>query len=286
MNKNFLILLFLGLLTLNSCDSSADKASVSINPSDSTLKKDTIKNPETLMDGEEGDYETYMEVFTIADKTNLRSTPDKSSTPVQVMNFGTKLYAKDYYVDESNSNVKVYLTKPVNEANPTEPFYYVTRSTLVDNYSFSDFKTFFSLSPFKELKSGVKKIIIENKYEDSENYLVSQDHNRVKKTLSVGDFNGDKIEDYLVCIENKNQSMSRILVISTNKATNEPYLVFSQVLNSLVNVDKYKKGSLEITENPAFSNVKGDVGTLKSQEGDFYLRYNSEFNKYEIITLE
>ena len=210
-------------------------------PKQDSAKIDSIKTTSNdEYDGEEEGYEPYSENYVIAKDAFLQSTPSTAETSkVKQLKFGEKIYVKND--GNTNSFATVYLTKPTTEKQPTEQPYYVYQSVLVSQYEFEEYKKYFSLSPFSDLASKTKKLVLDEDYNNGTQYYVTQNAERAKNVLSYGDYDKDGIIDIAIVLDNNEKQISRLLVICTNSVTKEPYLAFAENYSDKVKINSFKK---------------------------------------------
>ena len=256
-----------------------NKDSISSNLSNSS--KDTLNVKMISDEGEDyEEYEKYTESYVIGSEVFLRDAPSKDANKVKSLFFGNKLYVKDYYDDKDYYTV--YLTKPVNEKNPTEQSYYVLSSTIVTSDEFNQFKTSFSLDPYSKLDSKVKKLILDENYSESVNYEVSQNSDRVKNTICFGDFDQDNLRDVVVILDNNEKQYSRLLVICNNKGSNEPYLAYAENFDDKVLINSFKKGAkiFDGTSDDLVSSPRDGV-ILNTESSKYVIMYDPKYQKFK-----
>lgn len=248
-------------------------------------KKDSLKVSDSTKldqseegDGEEG-YEPYTENFIIAKDANLRDAPNvEASTVTGNLKFGQKIF-----VDNSFDNptfAKVYLSKPANTKDVSAQPYYMLKSNVVEYYNFDEFKQSFSLGRFAELDAKVKRLILDNKYNDGTTYLVTQNAERAKNTIAYGDFDADGQLDVAVILDNNEKQSSRLLIICTNQNSKEPYLAFAENYSDKMRLSAFKKKALIImdTEDLVPSPVDGVL--LNSENAKLVVTYDKNNQKF------
>lgn len=254
-----------------------------------SIKIDTTsiaKKGENEYEGE-GEYsEPFTESYVIASEAFLRSAPNlDASSKVKSLKFGDKIYVKDYY-SENGMFHKVYLTKPANETNPSEQMYYLSASTVVESYSFTDFKESFSLEPFSKLDSKVKKLILDEDYYDGTRYSVSQNSDRVKSAICFGDFDADGIKDIAVALDNNEKQTSRVLLICHNKASKEPYLAFADNYVDKVKINSFTKGARMFMDSDELVASPTDGIIIKSESAKLAMIYDKDNLKFKTFYQE
>lgn len=208
------------------------------------VKEDSVKvtKVEKKFDEYGEEIDPYTKTYIIANSAYLRTSPDKSNNAVETLHFGEVLYVKDFYENRSGPYVEVYKTKP-REGDSYPSRYYIATSTLVEEYSFDEFKKAFSLSPFSKLDSKTKKIILDNDYYDQTRYTPTQNADRATQCVAYGDFDNDGLQDVAVILDNTQRQSSYLLVICTNKVTKEPYVAYSKDFNGYYRINSFKKGA-------------------------------------------
>ncbi len=263
--------------------------SLAIENTTNKIKADTnvvAKKGQNEYEGEEEYYEPYTESYIIANEAFLRSAPNLDATSkVKSLHFGDKLYVKDFY-NTNGDFYKVYLTKPVNEDNPSEQGYYISNTTVVEGYSFDEFKKSFSLDPFSGLDSKVKKLILDEDYYDGKKYDVSQNSDRVKTAICFGDFDQDGIKDIAVALDNNEKQQSRLLIICHNKASKEPYLAFADNYSEKIKINSFKKGAKMFMDTEEFVSSPIDGVIIKTEESKLAVIYDSDNLKFKTFSQE
>ncbi|SKB60265.1 hypothetical protein SAMN05660477_00155 [Soonwooa buanensis] len=236
----------------------------------------TAGSPEGY-EGEEGEYEPYTENYVIAKDANLRDAPNAQTSNIAGnLKFGQKLFVDNQY--ENPSFAKVYMEKPVK--NVVSQPYYMLKSNVVEYYNFDDFKQAFSLGKFSELEARVKRLILDNKYNDGTTYSVTQNADRAKNTVSYGDFDGDGQADVAVILDNNEKQSSRLLIICTNQNSKEPYLAYAENYSDKMRLSSFKKKALIYmnTDNLTPSPIDGVL--LNSENAKLVILYDKNNQKY------
>ena len=250
-------------------------------PKQDSAKIDSIKTTSNdEYDGEEEGYEPYSENYVIAKDAFLQSTPSTAETSkVKQLKFGEKIYVKND--GNTNSFATVYLTKPTTEKQPTEQPYYVYQSVLVSQYEFEEYKKYFSLSPFSDLASKTKKLVLDEDYNNGTQYYVTQNAERAKNVLSYGDYDKDGIIDIAIVLDNNEKQISRLLVICTNSVTKEPYLAFAENYSDKVKINSFKKGASVFMNSDDFNPSPKDGIMIKGEDIKLALIYNNNLQKFK-----
>lgn len=189
----------------------APKDSLSIAKKDSvSTVKDTLKSAE--YEGEESPYSEYR---VIAGSVNL---------PSGKLNFGDRVFADD---SKSTESRKVILLQNPYKF-PGTPGYDADAGLFIEDYRFDEYKNNFSLPPFVSLPTGVKKILMNENYSDGNKYSITQNKERAKSSVVLGDFDGDGIRDAAVLMDNNEKQISRLLIICSNEVTRLPYIAFAE----------------------------------------------------------
>jgi hypothetical protein len=190
-------------LKINKNDSISSKND--INKSDETLDQEKIN--ENFVEEEYG----FQEYRVIANDAFLRNQPLISeNSKAQKIIFGDRLFLR--LEDIKNGFAKVYFTMPKNYTKPTEQAYYITESVLINQYEFENYEANFSLAPFSGLASKVKKIILNEIYNDGTSYNLTQNQERAKTAIAYGDYDKDGTTDVAVVMDNNEKQISRLLI--------------------------------------------------------------------------
>lgn len=239
--------------------------------SDSALvKKDSLKTEEY----EEG-YEPYGEYVIVA---NTLSLPNG-----QKLNFGDKVYVD--FEKSTETNKVIYLNNPAEVPSAKNSPISVNDDVIIDNYSFDDFKKYFLSAPYSTLPAGVKKLLLgQNKtYKDNKVYELTQNAQRAKSTLAVGDFDGDGSKDYAVALdENEYGQQSRLVIISINKATKSAYLAFASNFSDRVKIKSFVKGASVYMDSENFVKAPQDGILLANEYGSVAIIYDANAQKYKV----
>lgn len=274
------VLLAVGFLYVNKKQSqdSGDKT-IKVDSTYVTVKKDSAKIAPDEEYDEEG-YEPYSENFVIANEAYLRTEPSNAETTIiKTMRFGNKLYV-DNDGGENVGFAKVYLDKPTGN-NASGQAFYITRSAIVEQYQFEEFKKYFSLSPFSELASKTKKLILDEDYSNGTQYEVTQNADRAKYTLTYGDFDKDSVPDVAIILDNNEKQISRLLIICTNNTTKEPYLAFAENYSDKVKINSFKKGASVITNSDDLISSPNDGVMIKGEDIKLAVIYDNSLQKFK-----
>ncbi|MGI9525867.1 MAG: FG-GAP repeat protein [Weeksellaceae bacterium] len=229
--------------------------------------------------GEAGEeYNPYAEYYVIANEVYVRSKPNKNSHKVKSLFFGDKVWSS--YDESIKQYKKVYFTKPeINQPEPSS--YYIVGNTLVDSYSFDEYRTSFSLEPFNQLHTGVKSLILSNKYTNNMNYELTQNKDRAKDVIAYGDFDSDGINDVAILIDNVENQSSRLLILCTNSATDQPYLAFAENYVDKLKVSSFKKGAKIFMEEDRLVPAPLDGIILTGEETKGVIIYDKNLQKFQ-----
>ena len=245
-----------------------------------TVKADSAKvAPNEEYDDEEG-YEPYSENFVVANEAYLRAEPSNAETTIiKTMRFGNRLYV-DNDGSENSGFAKVYLDKPVGNKTSGQAFY-ITRSAIVEQYQFEEFRKYFSLSPFSELASKTKKLILDEDYSNGTQYEVTQNADRAKYTLTYGDFDKDGVPDVAIVLDNNEKQISRLLIICTNNTTKEPYLAFAENYSDKVKISSFKKGASVIMNSEDLIPSPNDGVIIQGEDIKLAIIYDNSLQKFK-----
>lgn len=198
------------------------------------------------------------EHFIIANKSFLRTSPDKNSNNIiDTLQFGKKVYIKSVYYDEeggavagdesiiedekANGFVAVYFKKP--KSLQDKPNGYMTEKVLAFEYEFKNYQTYFSLPEFKKLDSNIKRAILDNDYLNNRTFHLTESAEKAPNAICSGDFDGDGQKDVAVVLDNVENESSLVLVFLINSATKEPYVAFKKEFNDYLKIKKYSKNT-------------------------------------------
>lgn len=249
-------------------------------PADS-VKVDSTAVPHAQYSEEYEEDAPYSEEFNISNEAYIRSAPSANSQKVGSLKFGNKVWIDNYY-NNSGGFKKVYLTDPSSGQKPTA--YYVTDYVLTYSGQFEEFKKYFSLPPFSTIGIKMKRIILDNTYNDGKKYEVTQNAERAKTTFAYGDYDRDGITDLAVVLDNNENQYSRLLILCTNAATNEPYLSYANNYSDKVQINPFKKNALIYMWTDDLINSPAD-GVMIRNEGEksavVYDLASQKFKVYE-----
>ena len=189
------------------------------------------------------------------------------------------------YLDEeksSSGNSIIYLNNPHKVPSTKQYPISVDDEVLIDSYSFTEFKNSFSLPPFSSLPPGVKKVILEaDGYHDGRTYNVTQNADRAKSTLSTGDFDGDGVKDYAVVLDDNENQVSRLVIISINKVTKKPYVSFAENYNDKLKLKSFSKGASIYMNSSSFIKAPRDGVLISNEVGGLVVIYDTNAQKYK-----
>lgn len=248
----------------NSVKNRADSTKVSKKDS-ANIASDSAKLSQGYEEGEESPYSEYR---VISKTINL---------PEGKLNFGDRVF-----VDENKSNETtkiIYLKNPGNNSNVSS--YSMNADQFIDGYRFEEYKTNFSLFPFSDLPSGVKKIILNEGSYDGNHYNVTQNAERAKSSVAFGDFDGDGLKDVAIIMDNNEKQICRLLVICTNKETKQPYVAFADTYSDKMRVRGFKKNASIYMDSTEFVNAPQDGIVIKGEDNVLAVVYNPEFQKFK-----
>ena len=232
--------------------------------------------PEVDETGEE--YNPYSDYYVIANEVNVRSQPNINSDILKKLHFGDKVWST--YIEEDAQYKKVYLEKPiVGKPEPTP--YYMIGNTLVGIYNFNDYRESFSLEPFSKLHTVVKREILKNRYANNVAYTLTQNKERAKDVIAYGDFDDDGITDVAILIDNVERQSSRLLILCTNSATNEPYLAFAETYVDKLRIKSFKKGAKIFLEEDVLVPSPIDGIIIKGDGSKAAIIYDKNTQKYK-----
>ncbi|WP_372472954.1 hypothetical protein AB4865_09120 [Capnocytophaga sp. ARDL2] len=232
-------------------------------------KKDSLNMP---MDYED-EYMSYEEQVIIAKEITFPTG--------QKLKFGDRVFV-DYQKSTTNEKV-VYLNNPYKNPGTLEHPIKINASNLMNEYSFEDYKKYFSIAPYSELPASVKKVLLNenNKYKNNATYIMTQNAQRAKSSLAIGDFDSDGSTDYAVIMDNVEGSQeSRLVIVSVNKVSNEAYVSYTEYYNDRLIINSYKKGSLIYMNTRELVKAPHDGIILQNPHGKLSVIYDSKAQKY------
>jgi hypothetical protein len=292
MIKNCFFLAFTSLVIgFTGCKESV-KAEVSVK--NDTLKVMNVQDKEDLE--KNGFY--AQENYVIANKAFLREKPSKSAKVTDTLDFGAKFYTKTVYYGEGEEAIgdeslleneqkegfiAVYTKKPKTLSE--KPVGYITEKAIVEQYSFQDYKKYFSLPQFKKLDSNIKRAIMENTYINQKTFYLTQNSQKAPNAICTGDFDGDGNKDFAVAIDNVESSESAIVIFCINSATKEPYPAYKVAFTELLKVKTITKGSTITLFGPVENEstdkiVDKDVVQIYGGNSSSYMLYDENTNKF------
>lgn len=262
-------------------------------------KTDTVSNykvaPPTVMPAdsvvpvatgnEYDEYEEspYGEEFNISNEAFVRSAPSATAEKVGSLKFGNKVWTDNSY--SSNAGFKkVYLSDPTAGQRPAA--YYVADYVLTYSDQFEQFKKYFSLPPFSTIGIKMKRIILDNDYNDGRNYEVTQNAERAKTTFAYGDYDQDGITDLAVVLDNNENQYSRLLILCTNAATNEPYLAYADNFSDKVQINSFKKNALIYMWSESLINAPADGVMIRNEGTKTAVVYDRASQKFKVYDQE
>ncbi len=262
-----------------------EKNQVSIAVTDS-LKTDSLKSDSLKVsvshEGEDGydEYEPYSENYVIANEAYLRTAPSETSTAgASKLKFGDKMYVDNSYTGSKYK--KVYFSQP-STTNPQTP-YFVTDYVLTYQSEFEEFKKYFSLKPFAGLATKTKKLILDSDYSNSRQYYLTQNLERSKSAICYGDFDSDGLMDVAVLLDNNEDQYSRLLIICTNAATQDPYLAYAENYTDKMRINSFKKAAKVYLNTGSLVPSPADGVILNAADVKIaivYDRANQKFKSY------
>lgn len=197
--------------------------------------------------------------------------------PEGKLNFGDKVYVDDSKSDEITKIV--YLKNPYTDPNAQK--YSMNAGQFISSYRFEEYRNNFSLSPFSELASGVKKIILDENSYDGNHYNVTQNAERAKSSVAFGDFDGDGLRDVAIIMDNNEKQICRLLIICTNKETKEPYVAFADTYSDKMKVRGFKKSASIYMNSPEFVKAPQDGIVITGEDVVLAVVYDSNLQKFK-----
>lgn len=236
-----------------------------------TVKKDSLQR--------EGEYEegsSYTEYRIISN--NIKSPEG------QTLKFGDRVYM--HYDDYNKDEAMVFLDNP--ETNPNAGKIILNRDLIIEEHSFADFKNKFSLAPYNTLPSAIKKELLsqDGRYFNQSTYNITQNAERAKSTLAVGDYDGDGLKDYAVILDDNESQNCRLVIISTNKATKKAYLAFAENYYNKLKVKSFSKGASIYMNSSSFVKAPREGILIIDENGSSAILYDANaqrFKTYEQI---
>ena len=238
------------------------------------VHKDSVKvaKKDSLSDEYDGEYDPYTLYKVISNTLTLPNG--------QKLNFGDEVYLDEE--KSSSGNSIIYLNNPHKVPSTKQYPISVDDEVLIDSYSFTEFKNSFSLPPFSSLPPGVKKVILEaDGYHDGKTYNVTQNADRAKSTLSTGDFDGDGVKDYAVVLDDNENQVSRLVIISINKVTKKPYVSFAENYNDKLKLKSFSKGASIYMNSSSFIKAPRDGVLISNEVGGLVVIYDTNAQKYK-----
>lgn len=221
-------------------------------------KKDSVKIKDNGSEEYGEEYDPYGEYRIIANELAL---PDG-----QKLKFGDVVY-KDYDKSNTSKNV-IYLHHP--RETPSTKAYPVSinENLIIDSYNFDNYRNKFSLSPYNTLPAQVKKFLIneDGYYKNDRRYSITQNADRAKSTLASGDFDGDGVKDFAVVLDDNENQESRLIIITLNKVTKNPYIAFTDRYGSKIKIKSFTKGASIYMDSDDFVKAPRD-GVIIQKEG-------------------
>lgn len=249
-----------------------------------SVKTDTAKavaGPAEVDEYEEGEYEGYSENYVIANEALIRTAPSETAAATSnKLKFGDRVFIDNSY-DGTGKYSKVYFSDP--SKNKSQTPYYVASYILTYQGEFEDYRKYFSLKPFAGLATKTKKLIMDNDYANSRNYELTQNLERSKSAICYRDFDNDGIQDVAVILDNNEDQYSRLLVICTNAATNDPYLAFAENYSDKMRINSFKKGAGIFMNSSTLVKSPADGVILNASDTKIAIVYdkpNQKFNSY------
>jgi hypothetical protein len=242
------------LLTASSCQEKL-KSEISVK-NDTLVTK--VLNIDDKKDLEKNGFYAE-EFFVIANKSYLRSSPDKNTNNIiDTLQFGKKVYIKSVYYDEeggegvvgdesllenekSNGFVAVYFKKP--KTLQEKPNGYMTEKVLEYQYEFQKYQKYFSLPEFQKLDSNLKRVIMDNDYVNNKSFYLTESSQKAPNAICSGDFDGDGLKDVAVVLDNVENESSLVLVFLMNSSTKEPYVAYKKEFYEYLKIKKNSKNT-------------------------------------------
>lgn len=251
-----------------------------VNPSksDSTAVKidsaNGIKSDSLAME-EEGEYEGeggYAEYRVVANELTLSNG--------KILKFNDLVY-KDWTKSNEEKSF-IYLDDPYQNEATKQNGFWVNDEVIMETHYFQEFKDAFSLPPFSTLPLSIKRTILEaDGYSDGKDYKVTQNAARAKNCLALGDFDADGIEDYAIALDATQGQVSRLVIITTNKATKKPYISYAENYDDRLKISSFKKGASIYMNTAEFVKAPIDGVILSNDWGGVALIYDTNSQKYK-----
>lgn len=193
------------------------------------------------------------------------------------LQFGDKVWVDE---DQSEEAYKVVLARPVANSSSRSTFR-LNSDLLIEEYRFDKYKTNFSLAPFTTLSSGVKKILLDDNYSDGNSYTLTQNEARSKSSVAFGDFDEDGIQDVAVIMDNNEKQISRLLIICSNKATQQPYIAFAENYNDKMRIRSFKEKAKIYMNTTEFVPAPRDGVILTADDVVLAIVYDTVSQKFK-----
>ncbi|MCH5597470.1 hypothetical protein [Niabella ginsengisoli] len=267
----FLLALLLVMCKNRDTDSATNKtdSTVLVKP----IAQDSISEVPEIEEGDEGSEGSYYPENIVIGK----SLPANTTTGFPGLKFGDKVY---YDSENSDENTTVfYLQNPekvkLSKSYNARADYFIRASDL------EEYQTKFSLAAFTALQPGVKKLILDNDYNNGNDYSPTQNEERSRTVVAYGDYDADGIKDVAIILDNNEKQISRLLIACTNKATKQPYLAFAENYNDKIRINSYNVGSRVFMNSPTLVAAPIDGLILNGEDVKLAIMYNKKLQKYK-----
>lgn len=139
----------------------------------------------------------------------------------------------------------------------------------------------FSLSPFNNLDTQTKKLLLSANYSNGAAYQLTRQADRAQSTICYGDFNADGQKDVAIVIDNIEKQNSRLLIICSDKATREKYLAFAEDYPDKIKINAFRKGTKIIMNHELPEALTVDSIIANGEDVKLAVVYDKQLQKFK-----